>query len=83
MFEQIDVSQNWFTPFLIYIAHYMDSNIDFNTYYSDFENIAWHDYRESTALNTLHFLNLKDKRKVHEGVYVHKALHEKLPEEIA
>ena len=34
------------------------------------------------ALKTLKFLPLKDKRKVHEAVYVHKALNEKLPIEI-
>lgn len=34
------------------------------------------------ALKTLKFLPLKDKRKVHEAVYVHKALQGKLPSEI-
>ena len=33
------------------------------------------------ALKTLKFLPLKQKRKVHEAVYVHKALNEKLPRE--
>jgi hypothetical protein len=34
------------------------------------------------ALHTLSFLPLSDKRKVHEAVYVHKALNGKLPTEI-
>ena len=34
------------------------------------------------ALQTLNFLTLSDKRKIHEAVYVHKALEGKLPEEI-
>lgn len=34
------------------------------------------------ALKTLNFLPLKEKRKIHEAVYVHKALNEKLPKEI-
>ena len=34
------------------------------------------------SLNTLNFLPLKDKRKVHEAVYVHKAMQGKLPLDI-
>jgi hypothetical protein len=33
------------------------------------------------ALQTLNLIPLKDKRKVHEAVYIHKALHGKLPVE--
>ena len=36
----------------------------------------------TSALQTLNFLTLKDKRKVHEAVYVHKAMQGNLPEEI-
>lgn len=35
------------------------------------------------ALQTLKFLPLKDKRKIHEAVYVHKALNDKAPKEVA
>ena len=34
------------------------------------------------ALQTLKLLPLKDKRKVHEAVYVHKAMHDKLPSQV-
>ena len=36
----------------------------------------------TNALKTLQFLPLKDKRKVHEAVYAHKAINSKLPQEI-
>ena len=45
--------------------------------------LGWKKRTSATeALETLKFLPLKQKRKVHEAVYVHKALNDKLPKEI-